>query len=111
MGILSFLADLRAIRLVDDLTQQLARQAYGLLREGCELRVPRMSHAEARGYLWAKARPIVVAEVARLAPTHSDLSPAVLALLTDRTRQRVVRSVLSDLTRDRVNHVNRRRAA
>ncbi len=111
MGLINFLADLRALRLVDELNQQLARRAYGLLREVCEMRVPGMSHAEARGYVWAKARPIVSVEVASAAKMHPALGPAALIALHERTHDRVVRAVVSDLLRERTRQVGRRRAA
>jgi hypothetical protein len=111
MRMLTLLADLRLARLVDELTQQLTRQAYSLVREVCEARVLGMTHAEARGYVWAKTRPIVLAAVSAASVGHPALDPANLALLSERTRERVVRAVLSDLMRDRVRHVNRRRAA
>jgi hypothetical protein len=111
MGLLTFLADLRLARLVDELTQQLARQAYGLLHEVCETQVLSMTHAEARGYVWAKARPIVLAEVTAAGIGHPALDPRNLALLSERSRERVVRAVLSDLMRDRARYVSRRRAA
>ena len=111
MGLLSFLADLRLARLADELTQRLARQTYGLLREACQTHIQNMTHAEARGYVWAKARPIVMAEAVAAAIEHPALDQTRLASLGERARQRVVRAVLSDLMRDRVRHVNRRRAA
>ena len=111
MGLFTFLSELRAARLVDELSQHLARQVYSLLRELCEARVPAMTHAEARGYLWAKARPIVAAEVAAAAGRRPALSRVAVATLQERTHDRVVRSVLADLMRDRVRHVSRRIAA
>ena len=111
MKLLTFLADLRVGRLVDELTQKLARQVYGSLRDVCETRVSSMTHAEARGYVWAKAQPIVLAQVSATSTTHPSLDATYLALLSDRTRERVVRAVVNDLMRDRVRHVNRRRAA
>ena len=111
MGLLTYFADLRAARLIDELTKQLARKTYGLLRETSETRVPTMTHAEARGYLWAKARRIVSAEVAVTAVAQPSLSPWALAVLTERTHDRLVRTMLADLMRDPVRHVQRRRAA
>jgi hypothetical protein len=111
MGLLTLFADLRLARLVDELTQQLTRQAYGLLREVCETPVLTMTQAEARGYVWAKARPIILAELAATAIGHPALDPTTLARLSERTRERLVRTVVSDLMRDRAHYVNRRRAA
>jgi hypothetical protein len=108
---LTFLADLRLARLLEELTQQLTRHSYALVREVCEKRVAGMTHAEARGYVWAKARPIVLAEVAAAGLGHPVLDATNLAALSERTRERVVRTVVSDLMRDRVRHVKRRRAA
>ena len=70
-----------------------------------------MTHAKARGYVWAKAQSIVLAEVSVVSLSHPSLDATNLTLLSDRTRERVVRAVVNDLMRDRVRHVNRRRAA
>src|SRR5689334_22689123 len=74
MPLLTFLADLRAARIVDEFTQNVARQTYGTLRHMCERRVLTMTHAEARGYVWAKARPVVTTEVAAVAVAHPTLN-------------------------------------
>jgi hypothetical protein len=111
MGLISFLADLRATHQVDELTQQLARQTYGVLRDLCEARMPGMTHAEARGYVWAKARPIISTQVAAVAIAQPALGPGALAMLSERTHDRVVRTVVSDLMRERAQQMHRRRAA
>jgi hypothetical protein len=111
MGLFSFVADLRATQLIDELAQQLSRQTYGLLHDICQPRVALMTHAEARGYVWAKARPIVLAQVTVAAQAHPDLGRLALSTLSERAHDRVVRSVLSDLMRERAQLANRRRAA
>ncbi|HEY4310475.1 MAG TPA: hypothetical protein VGN12_13565 [Pirellulales bacterium] len=111
MALLTFLADLRAARIIDDVTQRLARQAYGTLREVCELRVPTMTDAEARGYVWAKARPIVAQRVAAVAEARPTLATSTLHMLSNRTHDRVVESVVSDLMRERAEQARNRRAA
>jgi hypothetical protein len=111
MALFTFLADLKAARIVDEFTQRVARQTYAGLREMCERSVPTMTHAEARGYVWAKARPVVAAQVATVAVAHPALSQNALQMLNDRTHDRLVRSVVSDLMRERAEHAQRRRAA
>ena len=70
-----------------------------------------MTQAEARGYLWAKARPLVVAEVAAVAQNRRGLAPWAQSLLIERARHRVVRNLLADMVRDRSWIALRRRAA
>ena len=111
MPLLTFLADLRAARIVEEITQNVARQTYGTLRQMCERRVSSMSHAEARGYVWAKARPVVTTEVAAVAIARPTLSTHVLHMLSERTHDRLVQSVVSDLMRERVEQKRLRRAA
>ncbi|HVU86924.1 MAG TPA: hypothetical protein VHD36_06365 [Pirellulales bacterium] len=111
MPLLTFLADLRAARIVDEFTQNLARQTYGTLRHMCERRVLTMTHAEARGYVWAKARPVVTTEVAAVAVAHPTLNARTLQMLSEQTHDRLVRSVVSDLMRERVEQARSRRAA
>ncbi|MBI2825651.1 MAG: hypothetical protein HYX69_13285 [Planctomycetia bacterium] len=111
MSILTLLSPWRAGRLKDELAQQVARRAYVALREVCEDRVPAMTHAEARGYLWAKARPLVAAEVTHIAQFEPALPIAFQAQLAQRSRERLVRLVMTDLMRDRVRSTSRRRAA
>ncbi len=111
MALFTFLADLKAARIVDEFTQRVARQTYAGLRDMCERRVPTMTHAEAHGYVWAKARPVVAAQVAVVAAAHPALGQNALQMLHDRTHDRVVRSVVSDLMRERAENARRRRAA
>ncbi len=111
MPLLTFLADLRTARIVDEYTQNVARQSYGTLRQMCERRVLTMTHAEARGYVWAKARPVVAAEVSAVAVAHPTMSAHTLQMLSERTHDRLVRSVVSDLMRERVEQTRSRRAA
>jgi hypothetical protein len=111
MPLLTFLADLRAARIVDEITQNVARQTYGTLRQICERRVLTMTHAEARGYVWAKARPVVATEVAAVAVVQPTISPRTLHMLSERTHDRLVQSVVSDLMRERAEQKRSRRAA
>ncbi len=111
MGLLRFLADVRATQIVDELCQQAVRQVYGSLRESCESRVRQMSHAETRGYVWAKARPLVSREVSAIAVAHPTLGQQIVDMLCERTHDRVVRNVVSDLMRENAQRTHRRRAA
>jgi len=111
MGLLRFLADVRATQIVDELCQQATRRVYGSLREACESRIAQMTHAETRGYVWAKARPIVTTEVTAIAIAHPTLGQQIIDMLCERTHDRVVRNVVSDLMRERTQRTHRRHAA
>ncbi len=111
MGFFDFWAELRATRELDELARRIARRTYTPLRQAAFDRVIAMPQAEARGYLWAVARPLVVAEVAEVAQSRRGLAPWAQSLLIDGARQRLVRNVLSDVVRDRAWMIERRRAA
>jgi len=111
MGLLNFLADLRAARLVDEISKQVARRVTERLHQACAARVGNMTHAEAHGYLWAKVRPLLTTEVAAVATTQPSLGTGAIAVLHERTRDRVVRTVLAEVMHNRIRHEGLRRAA
>jgi len=111
MGLLTFIAELRATQLVDDMAKQVTRQVASLVRNACARRVATMSHAEARGYLWAKARPMISAEVRAIAVAQPALRPLTLAALSERAHDRIVHTVLAELMQERTRYVGQRRAA
>jgi len=111
MGLFEFWAEIRATRELEELARRIARRMYTPLRQAAFERVVSMTQAEARGYLWAMARPMAVAEVAAVADGRRGLAPWAQSLLIERARQRVVRNLLADVIRDRSWITLRRRAA
>jgi len=111
MGLFDFFAEIRATRDLEEISRQIARRIYTPLRDAAYERIVAMPQAEARGYLWALARPMAVAEVAAVANTRRGLAQRAQSILIDRARQRVVRNLLSDAVRDRSWIAMRRRAA
>ncbi len=110
MSLLALLDQLRGTQRLDDAVAQIARRAYAPLREGCELLVPQMTRAEARGYIWAKARPIIALDPAAIAG-QAKLPATVQAMLTEQARDQATQEVLGDLMRQRLDRAARKRAA
>lgn len=86
---------------ITELSRQLAQRSYGLVRESIGPHVLGFSRAEARGYVRAKAGPVIRAEAKIVALRHRGLSPAALATIVAQASDRVVQSVLADLNRER----------
>ena len=84
---------------VQDLARQIAQRSYAAVRESVEGRTWSMSRAEARGYVMAKAAPVVRTELAILAIRTPRLSDRAQSLVYDHASQRLVQSVLADLSR------------
>jgi len=111
MRLFTLLARATTTRLVDDLSQQISRRLFGSLREACASAVARMTRAEARGYLWAKAQPVVTLEVARVMAWHKGPTGGVESLIAQQARERLVQHVLADLLQERTAGRGARRAA
>jgi hypothetical protein len=94
-----------------ELARQVAQRSYALVRELVEGRTWAMSRAEARGYVRAKAAPVIRAEITALIERSGRLGEhgrsSVYVLASDR----VIQSVLADIGRQRVRHHDARRAA
>lgn len=84
---------------VQDLARQIVQRSYAAVRESVEGRTWSMSRAEARGYVMAKAAPVIRTELAILAIRVPHLSDRNQTLVYDHASQRLVQSVLADLTR------------
>ena len=111
MRLFTLLARATTARLVDDLSQQISRRLYIPMREACVAAVSRMTRAEARGYVWAKAQPAVTLEVARVIAWHKGPTGGVDALIAEQARERLVHQVLADLLSERTARPGMRRAA
>ncbi|HQU46755.1 MAG TPA: hypothetical protein PK867_28385, partial [Pirellulales bacterium] len=59
----------------------------------------------ARGYVRAKAAPVIRAEARALAGRYSGLSVASLGIAVSQASDRVVQSVLTDLNRERTRQM------
>lgn len=86
---------------VGELSRQLAQRTYAAVRESVGSHVLAFSRAEARGYVRAKANPVIRSEVMLLANRYAGLSQARLAAVVSQASDRVVQSVLVDLNRER----------
>lgn len=86
---------------VTELSRQLAQLTYSSVRDTIGSQVLAWSRAEARGYVRAKAGPIIRAEAAILARRRKGMSQARLAAVVAQASDRVVQSVLTDLNRER----------
>ena len=93
---------------IADLSRQVAQRSYALVRESVETRAIGFARAEARGYIRAKAGPIIRAETKILAGRHQGLSQAAIATVVAQAGERVVQTVLADLGRQRARETLRR---
>ncbi|HUY33101.1 MAG TPA: hypothetical protein VMV69_09990 [Pirellulales bacterium] len=94
-----------------ELARQVAQRSYALVRDLVEGRTWAMSRAEARGYVRAKAGPVIRAEIAALIQRSGRLGEhgqsSVFALASDR----VIQSVLADIGREQARQRDAKRAA
>lgn len=88
-----------------ELSRQLAQRSYALVRESIGPQALSFSRAEARGYVRAKAAPVIRLEARVLAGRHPGLSAAKLATAVAHASDRVVQSVLTDLNRERTRQL------
>lgn len=86
---------------IHELSRQLAQRSYAPVRESIGPHVLGFSRAEARGYVRAKAGPVIRTEAKIVGSRHRDLSQAALATVIAQASDRVVQSVLADLNRER----------
>jgi hypothetical protein len=110
MGLFDVLAGIWGGPSVQDLARQIAQRSYAAVRESVEGRTWSMSRAEARGYVMAKAAPVIRSELAILAIRAPRLSDRTRSLVYDHASQRLVQSVLSDISRQQIRPALRRAA-
>jgi hypothetical protein len=89
------------------LTLELAEQ----VRDSLSFRVLSMPRAEARGYIRAKATPIVRQALGSVMASRPAVTPELLARVTVELTDRVARQVLDDVIRGKVLIHGVRRAA
>lgn len=111
MVLLSMLAEFRQARRLAQLVRHIVWRSYAPIREAAEVRVPQMSPAEARGYIRAKATPVLRAEVEDVLKNESGLGEWARPILFQHASDHVVQSVLSDLVRREPRKTTARRAA
>ena len=86
---------------IAELSRQLAQRSYALVRESVGPETLHFSRAEARGYIRAKAGPVIRAEAKVVAGRYRGMSKASLTAVVAQASDRVVQSVLGDLNRQR----------
>jgi hypothetical protein len=111
MGFIEFTRVFWSATSEQELARQIAQRSYAAVRESVEGRTWSMSRAEARGYVAAKAAPVIRSELASLAlrtpRLHGRLQMAVYAHASDR----LVQSILADVGRQKSRQPLRRAAA
>jgi len=111
MGFFEFMRAFWGVPSAPELARQIAQRSYAAVRESVEERTWSMSRAEARGYVTAKAAPVIRSELAILAlrtpRLHGGLRTAVYAYASDR----LVQSILADVGRQKSRQPLRRAAA
>ncbi len=110
MNFSDILARLWGAPSVQELARQLAQRTYAPIRDCVEGRTWGMSRAEARGYVLAKAGPIIRCELAGLADRTPSLNDRVQRMVFQHASHRVVQSVLADINREKTR-LNARKAA
>ncbi|HUY88445.1 MAG TPA: hypothetical protein VMV10_06905 [Pirellulales bacterium] len=110
MGFFDVLAGFWGGPSVQDLARQIAQRSYAAVRESVEGRTWSMSRGEARGYVTAKAAPIVRSELAILAIRVPRLSEGTQSLVYAHASERLVQSVLADLGRQKSRQTLRQAA-
>ena len=103
-------ARIRSVPSVQELARQLAQRTYAPVRDSVEGRTGDMSRAEARGYVLAKAGPILRSELAALAGRTPNLTATLQQTVFQHASGRVVQSVLADIHREQVRRELRRAA-
>ena len=94
-----------------ELARQVAQRSYALVRELVEGRTWAMGRAEARGYVRAKAAPVIRAEIAALIERMGRRLECERATMYALASDRIVQSVLADMGRERKRQADSRRAA
>lgn len=101
MSLFDILAGFGGLPTVSELARQIAQRSYALVRESVDARTSAMTRAEARGYVWAKAMPVIRGEIETLRQRHPRLTTDACGRVIELASQRVVQSVLTDVGRDR----------
>ena len=110
MGLKDLIVTLCSGPSVTELSRQLAQRAYAAARDSIGPHILDWSRAEARGYVRAKAGPVLRAEAALLVSRHRGISQARLTAVVSQASDRVVQSLLADLNRERSRRLLQRAA-
>jgi hypothetical protein len=95
---------------VAELSRQIAGRAYPFIRETIDPQAVPIPRAEARGYIRAKATPVIRSQVKVLLAAESRLAAGLAPLLVAHAGERVVQSILADLSPDKARQASRRAA-
>jgi hypothetical protein len=95
---------------VAELSRQIAGRTYPLVRETIDPQAVPIPRAEARGYIRAKATPVIRSQVKALLAAEGRLAAGLEPLLVAHAGERVVQSILADLSRDKARQAPRRAA-
>jgi len=111
MHIFSWLARFRAGQRLAQIADRVAARSQTPVWRRVHVQACRMSHAEAYGYVRARAAKIVQREVNIAVAGSPPLGPAERATVVAAATQKVVRRTLADVTRAKKQHVSLQRAA
>ncbi len=108
MSLLGRFSSLWSIPSIADLSRQVAQRSYAVVRESVEARALSFARAEARGYIRAKAGPVIRAEINTLSERYPTLSAELRANIVAQASDRVVQTILADIGRQRARETLRR---
>lgn len=108
MSLLGMFSSVWSVPTIADLSRQVAQRSYAVVRDSVEVRALSFARAEARGYIRAKAGPVIRQETRSLAERYPKLSPLALTTIVTQASERVVQTVLADIGRQRARETLRR---
>jgi hypothetical protein len=111
MRLLDQLQQLRRANRLAQLCRQVVGRSYAPVREAAETSAAKMPLAEARGYIRAKATPVLRADIKIVLQSEPDLGAWAREVLLEHASRHIVESVLKDVRRVATPPVVRRRAA
>jgi hypothetical protein len=111
MRLLDQLEQLRRANRLAQLCRQIVGRSYAPVRESAEPGAARMSLAEARGYVRAKATPVLRAEIKSVLQSEPSLGAWAQEVLMEHASRHIVETVLKDVRRIATPPVVRRMAA
>lgn len=111
MRLLEQIQKLRRANRLAQLCRQVVGRSYAPVREASEPVALHMPLAEARGYVRAKATPVLRAEIKSVLQREKDLGDWAYGVLLEHASRHIVETVLKDVRRVAVPPIVRRRAA
>jgi hypothetical protein len=111
MRLLEQIQQLRRANRLAQLCRQVVGRSYAPVREASEPNAASMPLAEARGYVRAKATPVLRAEIKSILQSETSLGAWAHDALMEHASRHIVEIVLKDVRRIAAPPVVRRRAA